>query len=57
MLLVQSICESGDKGNPVALDDSSPVSLAFLKLAENVAQQVAIRNVFVEATQRVIVNE
>jgi ATP-binding protein involved in chromosome partitioning len=42
--LVQSICESGDNGSPVALDDSTIVGLAFRQLAENIAQQVAIRN-------------
>jgi ATP-binding protein involved in chromosome partitioning len=50
--LVQSICESGDKGNPVAtLDDSSPVAMAFRKLAEAAAQQIAIRNANFEPTQ------
>jgi ATP-binding protein involved in chromosome partitioning len=51
--LVQSICESGDSGNPIVLDDSSPVSTAFKTLAENIAQQIAIRNVFMEASQKV----
>jgi ATP-binding protein involved in chromosome partitioning len=50
--LVQSICESGDSGNPVAtLDDSSPVALAFRQLAESVAQQIAIRNANLDPTQ------
>jgi len=50
--LVQSICESGDSGNPVAmLDDSSAVSLAFRQLAESVAQQIAIRNASLDPTQ------
>jgi ATP-binding protein involved in chromosome partitioning len=42
--LVQSICESGDNGMPVAMDDSTIVGLAFRHLAENIAQQIAIRN-------------
>ena len=42
--LVQSICESGDNGKPVALDDTSIVGKAFRILAENIAQQIAIRN-------------
>ena len=42
--LVERICESGDDGNPVALDDNSIVAKAFEQLAENVARQVAIRN-------------
>lgn len=31
--LVQSVCESGDQGQPVSLDPSSPVAQAFLSLA------------------------
>lgn len=31
--LVQSVCESGDQGQPVTLDPSSPVAQAFLSLA------------------------
>ncbi len=49
--LVQGICESGDKGSPIALDSSSPVSDAFRKLAESTAQQVAIRNATLAATK------
>lgn len=49
--LVQEIRESGDNGSPVALDFSSPVSEAFRQLAENTAQQVAIRNATIEATK------
>ena len=50
--LVQSICESGDNGSPVALlNDSSPVALAFRQLAESVAQQIAIRNATMDPTQ------
>ncbi len=33
--LVQSICESGDRGTPITLDESSPVSEAFMQLAKN----------------------
>lgn len=42
--LIESICESGDSGNPAAVDHASPMGLAFAKLASSVAQQVAIRN-------------
>jgi ATP-binding protein involved in chromosome partitioning len=49
--LVQSICESGDSGNPVARHDSGPVALAFRQLAESVAQQIAIRNATIDPTQ------
>jgi ATP-binding protein involved in chromosome partitioning len=41
--LVQSIRESGDSGLPVVLKDG-PVAEAFMKLAESLARQVAIRN-------------
>jgi ATP-binding protein involved in chromosome partitioning len=49
--LVQSIRESGDNGSPVALDENSPVGKAFMELAQNTAQQVAIRNVNLEPTK------
>ncbi len=50
--LVQSICESGDKGNPVALDPQSPVTRAFDGIAETISQQMAIRNAFAEAMNK-----
>jgi ATP-binding protein involved in chromosome partitioning len=34
--LVQSICESGDAGKPVVLDENSPVYKAFINLAVNI---------------------
>jgi ATP-binding protein involved in chromosome partitioning len=34
--IVESICESGDKGNPITLDESSPVHKAFIDLAQNI---------------------
>jgi len=49
--VVQSICESGDKGTPVALDESSPVGQAFRELAEMVARQVSIRNSTMDPTK------
>ncbi len=33
--LVQSICESGDEGAPITLNESSPISEAFMQLAKN----------------------
>ncbi|MEI7663319.1 MAG: Mrp/NBP35 family ATP-binding protein [Bacteroidota bacterium] len=42
--IVPSIADSGDTGVPVASDDASPVTAAFIKLAESVAQQIAITN-------------
>ena len=34
--LVQSICESGDLGAPISLNDQSPMSIAFQQLAQKV---------------------
>lgn len=42
--LVQSICEAGDAGRPAVLQKDTPQAKAFLDLASNVAQQVAIAN-------------
>lgn len=41
--LVQSICESGDKGRPVALDDTIAGN-AFMSLADEVIEKVDQRN-------------
>jgi ATP-binding protein involved in chromosome partitioning len=49
--LVQSIREAGDAGRPAALQDNTPQSEAFMQLARNVAQQVAIRNANIEPTK------
>jgi ATP-binding protein involved in chromosome partitioning len=40
--LVQSICEAGDEGTPVVLDEKSPVAEAFLQLARNTDAVVRI---------------
>jgi ATP-binding protein involved in chromosome partitioning len=45
---VMDVAASGDSGSPIALHDSSPVAEAYRKMAENVAQQVAISNVIRE---------
>jgi ATP-binding protein involved in chromosome partitioning len=42
--IISAIADSGDAGCPISLDDDSPVADAFMRLAENVAQQVAISN-------------
>lgn len=47
--LVQSVRESGDNGSPIALNDDSPVARAFGAVAETIAQQIAIKNAFMEA--------
>ena len=42
--IVQSICEGGDQGTPVALNEDSITGQAFMQLANNVIEQVNIRN-------------
>ncbi len=42
--LVQSISDAGDAGSPVILNENNPMSVAFLDIAERVAQQVSIAN-------------
>lgn len=43
--IVQNICEAGDKGTPVALDENTMTGRAFLSLAASVVRQVDRRNV------------
>jgi ATP-binding protein involved in chromosome partitioning len=50
--IVQSICESGDRGKPIASSES-PVALAFHQLARNVVEQVKYRNENFEPAHRV----
>lgn len=50
--IVQSIREGGDSGFPVVMKEGE-VSQAFIKLAEKVAQQVAIRNASTDETKKV----
>lgn len=42
--IVQSICESGDEGEPVAVADNTITSLAFKNLAETVVRETEKRN-------------
>ncbi len=42
--IIQSICESGDEGVPAVMQNDSVEAKAFMVMAENVAQQVAIIN-------------
>ena len=51
--LVQSIREGGDEGKPIAIHEESVMSMAFLKLAQNVVESVAYRNEHFEATKKV----
>ena len=54
--IVQSICEGGDNGKPVALDPTSIVGKAFQDLATHVVEKTEHRNQFLDPTARVAVN-
>ncbi len=51
--IVQSICEGGDKGTPVALNPESLTGMAFDELAARVAEQTEIRNLTQPATEKI----
>lgn len=53
--IVQSICESGDQGTPVALDEDSVTGRAFLQLAAALVRQVDRRNLEMAPTRIVAV--
>ncbi len=53
--IVQSICEGGDNGAPVALNDETITGSAFRNLAEEVVHQIEVRNATQAPTQRVVV--
>ena len=55
--IVQSICESGDNGTPVALDENTVTGRAFLQLAAAVVRQVDKRNVEMAPTEVVKMNK
>jgi ATP-binding protein involved in chromosome partitioning len=42
--LVQSVREASDIGRPAVLQEGTAQAVSFIELAQNVAQQVAIRN-------------
>lgn len=48
--IVQSICESGDEGEPAAVKDNTMTSLAFRSLAEAVVRETEKRNQELPAT-------
>lgn len=55
--IVQSICEGGDKGTPVALDENTVTGRAFLQLAAAVVRQVDRRNIEMAPTRIVKVHK
>jgi ATP-binding protein involved in chromosome partitioning len=38
--IVEQIASSGDSGNPIALDESSPVAKAFMEVAKKVKERI-----------------
>jgi ATP-binding protein involved in chromosome partitioning len=53
--LVQSVCEGGDGGAPVALDPGTPAGAAFCDLANALAERIAYRNEHLPPTGRVTI--
>ena len=53
--IVQSICEGGDTGKPVALNANSITGLAFQDLARQTVEQIKFRNEYLSATKKVSV--
>lgn len=53
--IVQSICDGGDNGKPVALASDTSTGIAFRTLAENIVEKIDERNRRQDPTQRVIV--
>ncbi|MBT3209909.1 MAG: Mrp/NBP35 family ATP-binding protein [Bacteroidetes bacterium] len=51
--IVQGIREGGDNGVPSSVNENSITGIAFAKLAENVAEQIEIRNKTIEPTKKV----
>jgi ATP-binding protein involved in chromosome partitioning len=51
--LVQRICDGGDNGEPIVLEETSQAAMHFMSVAGNMAQQVAIRNATMQPTQPV----
>ncbi len=55
--IVQSICEGGDNGVPVACDENTIIGKAFAELADNVVKQVEVRNATLPQTHIVEVKK
>jgi ATP-binding protein involved in chromosome partitioning len=55
--IVQSICEGGDKGVPVALNENTITGMAFAHLADNFIGSVEKRNAELAPTQKVEVHK
>ena len=55
--IVQSICEGGDSGEPVALNPDSITGAAFRELAGQLVEQTEFRNMNLAPTERVHVTK
>lgn len=55
--IVQSICEGGDNGIPVALNENSLTGMAFTSLADNLVVSIDRRNKELAPTQKVEVHK
>ena len=55
--IVQSICEGGDNGAPVVLNEDSITGQAFMNLAEEVVKNTELRNQNMPKTERVQVTK
>jgi ATP-binding protein involved in chromosome partitioning len=42
--IVESIAAKGDAGEPIVMDETSPISAAFIQIAKDVKKNVDIRN-------------
>lgn len=51
--IVQSICDAGDEGEPVALNEETVSGLAFSRLAEKLVEQIDMRNKNIAPTEKV----
>jgi len=51
--LVQSIREAGDVGRPAAMQEVSPISIAFEEITKNVVQEVVKRNKDIPPTEAI----
>lgn len=54
--MVQSVCESGDEGKPIAVELNSIMANAFDELSLSVMDQVALRNMILNPTVKVNVD-
>ena len=51
--LVQSVREAGDAGRPAVLQENTPQAKAFMAFADNVIEQVNLRNEKLDPTKKV----